>query len=898
MVVSDDDDDDGGIVSTTRRADPTPQFWHASQPGCFGDSPGWNTLHAPRPALTAHLGCPWPFAVPLGAQTCMSAPATPAAPAAAPKSHTGAVSPPRSPLGSFLGVECRRTNVSAPAKTATKKSIKAADEDHGSAAVPAEKRAKLEPITQQPASESDSDASLPDITRTKSESAAAVLAQTQRKLDAEVRPQEQHTRSADSPDTLRAKQKVDPVAAAMTASAKKSKRPKHETLFRRLLEHQRTSTDANGVTKTQLDELVKSDGLKKISDALARMAKMQKDDPNGVQCKQYPNHRWVRSQEKPCKYTVVEVGDLKRKSSASPPHVSSKKPKSVSCKQLDVADPPIAQQLGLEKDGDADADAAAEKLRLAQETPVSEEANAAAAATERELKRQAADDPPPIEDLDIADEEDATDEELEEQANEQNQSPKEVVEEHLSNQLKSVTLAKEPATPAWTPPALSEQDDEDTEVVYPTQKQRAVELFDMMKQQLGGNLNEFKKFELRIQVPNLNTLHDQTVDRLKKYICHHRKTVAGFFGRHVDVSVDEAGEGTEECLTGGLVQKNNNSREQQAKRKKLIEDIQNHQDTLFLVVHDEAHYEATEGGAAHKLINDDILRNAPNVVTLFVSATPYNLVTEDSQVPEANVVFWETNGDGGGSQAPRYFGLPHYEDNLVDADALQDMIPQGSLCACDAKFNAAVKEMETKLRVDGKFNGKNQKANIAQAALLNTVISEYVGALNQVKRVESIAGDRWMFPTTIDISDSLTKRMVRDLVNESVTSRDDDGDGGGIMIMLRQPASTGRQIFNAIKGTRDKLKLHGRFAVLIDLDSKGPGGLRRCMKGNVEMYDAMKKANSGNEPTMEQYSDLEGVPCILILCEKGKMGKLIVWTVNLPSLSQLQHMRPYWRLQL
>ena len=44
-----------------------------------------------------------------------------------------------------------------------------------------------------------------------------------------------------------------------------------------------------------------------------------------------------------------------------------------------------------------------------------------------------------------------------------------------------------------------------------------------------------------------------------------------------------------------------------------------------------------------------------------------------------------------------------------------------------------------------------------------------------------------------------------------------------------------------------------------------------------------EKAN-GNGPTIEQYSDLEGVPCMLILCEKGKMGECILQTVNLRSL--------------
>ena len=464
----------------------------------------------------------------------------------------------------------------------------------------------------------------------------------------------------------------------------------------------------------------------------------------------------------------------------------------------------------------------------------------------------------------------------------------EVVQAFVSNELEKVTAANDRATPVWKPQARGEQDDNDQEVVYPAQEKRAQELFEKIQERLGGatGLEEFDKFELRIQVPNLNTLYEQTVDRLEKYIRHHRKQPSrpNFFGRHVRVGVNEAGDEVEECLTRGLVQKNNKSRAQTEKRGKLMKDIGDNPKTLFLVVHDEAHYEATKGGAADMLINDEILRNAPNVVTLFVSATPYNLVTEDSQVPEANVVFWDTNGDNANPQAPRYFGLPHYEANLCDADFPQEQIPQGSLCACDAKFNATVDAEQHKLRAAGTFSGEGQKKNVAQAALLNTVISEYVGALNHVKED---GGGRSMFPTdgSVDVSNSLTNRMVRDLVNTPVE------DGSGIMIMLRQPATTGRQIFNAVKDARNKLGLQGRFAVLMDLESKAQGGLRRCMEThNPEIYKAMLAAADDRDLPLDQYSDLESVPCILILCEKGKMGKLLVRTVNFAVLeSTLTH---------
>jgi hypothetical protein len=52
-------------------------------------------------------------------------------------------------------------------------------------------------------------------------------------------------------------------------------------------------------------------------------------------------------------------------------------------------------------------------------------------------------------------------------------------------------------------------------------------------------------------------------------------------------------------------------------------------------------------------------------------------------------------------------------------------------------------------------------------------------------------------------------------------------------------------------------------------------------------YEQMKKNNGGVDPIIEQYSDLEGINCILILCEKGRMGTCVMRFVPLlPLMSQ------------
>merc|ERR1719342_226055 len=57
---------------------------------------------------------------------------------------------------------------------------------------------------------------------------------------------------------------------------------------------------------------------------------------------------------------------------------------------------------------------------------------------------------------------------------------------------------------------------------------------------------------------------------------------------------------------------------------------------MFFIVHDEAHYAPIKGSNADKLINNQNVCNAENVILLQVTATPYNLLTSNSRIPENN----------------------------------------------------------------------------------------------------------------------------------------------------------------------------------------------------------------------------------------------------------------------
>ena len=72
------------------------------------------------------------------------------------------------------------------------------------------------------------------------------------------------------------------------------------------------------------------------------------------------------------------------------------------------------------------------------------------------------------------------------------------------------------------------------------------------------------------------------------------------------------------------------------KMKNLKKRISEETETLFFIVHDEAHYAPLKNKFVDRLINDKAIRSARNVVLLQVSATPYCLVTKNSRVRFTN----------------------------------------------------------------------------------------------------------------------------------------------------------------------------------------------------------------------------------------------------------------------
>ena len=81
--------------------------------------------------------------------------------------------------------------------------------------------------------------------------------------------------------------------------------------------------------------------------------------------------------------------------------------------------------------------------------------------------------------------------------------------------------------------------------------------------------------------------------------------------------------------------------------------------------------DAWKPGTASLWINDPMIRSQPNVVTLFVSATPYNLVSKYSQITRANTESWFAPGD-----SSPYYGLQQYKAPAIAVKFTSSITPE------------------------------------------------------------------------------------------------------------------------------------------------------------------------------------------------------------------------------
>ena len=170
-------------------------------------------------------------------------------------------------------------------------------------------------------------------------------------------------------------------------------------------------------------------------------------------------------------------------------------------------------------------------------------------------------------------------------------------------------------------------------------------------------LGAFYDVRFLILVPRFDTLQQQTAVRVKDAGLIHD-------GEEMTDRVIQYDEGKHEKAfdkfrTDALFE-----------RDKLLDKDCKEASVLFVLIADECHWGPTIKGKHDTFLNDLALVEAPNVLMLLVSATPYNVLTSCSRLDQSNVVRWFEDPDEAteyravARAEPVTFAFTHRKTNL------------------------------------------------------------------------------------------------------------------------------------------------------------------------------------------------------------------------------------------
>ena len=167
--------------------------------------------------------------------------------------------------------------------------------------------------------------------------------------------------------------------------------------------------------------------------------------------------------------------------------------------------------------------------------------------------------------------------------------------------------------------------------VHPSQKATAEAVLSKMQSLLTEADPPYERFRFYVLVPNRETLRNQTLDRVAGMVKYVAEKCGGGAA-----ALDFATLSPSEIVFKVMDDTKNLKQDNAKMARMLSKRAAGNKKLLSLLIVDEAH--SWLGPAFDKFVNDKKVREATNIVTLFVSATPYNLQTCKSQIPVDNEV--------------------------------------------------------------------------------------------------------------------------------------------------------------------------------------------------------------------------------------------------------------------
>ncbi|XP_037668597.1 protein GREB1 [Choloepus didactylus] len=293
--------------------------------------------------------------------------------------------------------------------------------------------------------------------------------------------------------------------------------------------------------------------------------------------------------------------------------------------------------------------------------------------------------------------------------------------------------------------------------------------------------------------------------------------------------------------------------EAQTKFKTFLQSSCQNPHTLFVLIHDHAHWDLVSSaahslcpqsdvpvGLVDRLLNCREVKEAPNILTLHVTSFPYALQTQRTLVSPYNEVHWPVSCSSEVDLCrsnQKYFGLSEFVDSTLSGHSLP-------LLRYDSSFEAMVTAL-------GKRFPRLHSAVIRTFVLVQHYAAALMAAsgLAQMKQHTSVE--------TLEIAQHLLDAPGRCAC------------GHGVMVLLRVPcAPLAAAAHERLSRVRERLALEQRFEIIL----ADPGSGLSVGKHFVKQLKMWQKIDDA-EWRPQTFLELEGLPCILILSGMDPHGE-------------------------
>nr|XP_004665741.2 protein GREB1 [Jaculus jaculus] len=293
--------------------------------------------------------------------------------------------------------------------------------------------------------------------------------------------------------------------------------------------------------------------------------------------------------------------------------------------------------------------------------------------------------------------------------------------------------------------------------------------------------------------------------------------------------------------------------EAQGKFKAFLQNSFQNPHTLFVLIHDHAHWDLVSSsvhnlysqsdpsvGLVDRLLNCREVKEAPNIVTLHVTSFPYALQTQHTLISPYNEIHWPVSYSNGVDlyhENKKYFGLSEFIESTLSGHSLP-------LLRYDSSFEAMVTAL-------GKRFPRLHSAVIRTFVL----VQHYAAALMAVSGLPQMKNH-----TSVE-----TLEITQNLLN----SPKQCPCGHGLMVLLRVPCSPLAAVaYERLAHVRARLALEEHFEIILGNPSSGITVGKHFVK-QLKMWQKIEDA----EWRPQTYLELEGLPCILIFSGMDPHGE-------------------------